>query len=116
MRSRVVCRSSNTINRGRSCRKKHPTTHKKEGAVLVALRGSLTTRKEQLADIWSTGSYDYIWIDGQPALSTVEHLVNYCRVAEELGIDVQLRIPTPGMPSWWVVISTLDPPPFWCPK
>lgn len=64
----------------------------KEGEVLVALRGSLTTSKEQLADIWSTGKFDYIWIDGQHTPFTEEQLVNYCRAAEELDIDVQLRI------------------------
>ncbi len=65
----------------------------KDGEVLVALRGSLKTSKEELAEIWSTGAYDYIWIDGQHTPYTEEALVTYCRAAEELGIDVQLRIP-----------------------
>ena len=65
----------------------------KDGEVLVALRGSLATSKDQLADIWSTGKFDYIWIDGQHTPFTEEQLVNYCSAAEELGIDVQLRIP-----------------------
>ena len=65
----------------------------KNGEILVALRGSLTTTKNQLADIWATGRYDYIWIDGQHTPFTEAQLVDYCRAAEELGIDVQLRIP-----------------------
>ena len=65
----------------------------KEGEVLVALRGSLKTTKSQLADIWSKGGYDYIWIDGQHTPFTEPQLVDYCRAAEELNIDVQLRIP-----------------------
>ena len=65
----------------------------KDGEVLVALRGLLKTDKSQLADIWSTGQYDYIWIDGQHTPFSEEQLVNYCGAAEELGIDVQLRIP-----------------------
>ena len=64
----------------------------RDGEVLVALRGSLTTSKDQLSGIWSTGRYDYIWIDGQHTPFSEEQLVNYCRAAEELGIDVQLRI------------------------
>ena len=64
-----------------------------DGKVLVALRGSLQTTKSQLADIWSTGRYDYIWIDGQHTAFSEESLVAYCTAAEELGIDVQLRIP-----------------------
>ena len=64
-----------------------------DGETLVALRGSLNTTKEQLADIWATGRYDYIWIDGQHTAFTEAQLVDYCRAAEDLGIDVQLRIP-----------------------
>lgn len=65
----------------------------RDGEVLVALRGSLNTTKSQLADIWATGRYDYIWIDGQHTAFSEESLVAYCTSAEELGIDVQLRIP-----------------------
>jgi 4-hydroxy-2-oxoheptanedioate aldolase len=65
----------------------------RDGEVLVALRGSLDTTKSQLADIWATGRYDYIWIDGQHTAFSEESLVAYCTAAEELGIDVQLRIP-----------------------
>ena len=64
-----------------------------DGEVLVALRGSIKTSKNELADIWSTGVYDYIWIDGQHTAYTEQQLVDYCGAAEELGIDVQLRIP-----------------------
>jgi len=63
------------------------------GEVLVALRGSLDTSKSELADIFATGRYDYIWIDGQHTAFTEEQLVTYCAAAEDLGIDVQLRIP-----------------------
>jgi len=63
------------------------------GEVLVALRGSLNTSKSQLADIWATGRYDYIWIDGQHTAFSEHQLVDYCAAAEELDIDVQLRIP-----------------------
>ncbi|MEM7032896.1 MAG: aldolase/citrate lyase family protein [Chloroflexota bacterium] len=63
------------------------------GEVLVALRGSLQTSKSELADIWATGRYDYIWIDSQHTAFTEHELVAYCAAAEELGIDVQLRLP-----------------------
>ena len=59
-----------------------------DGEVLVALRGSLTTSKDQLSDIWSKGQYDYIWIDGQHSPFSEDQLVDYCRAAEELGIDI----------------------------
>ena len=59
----------------------------KAGEVLVALRGSLKTSKDQLADIWATGRYDYIWIDGQHTAFTEAELVDYCLAAEDLGIE-----------------------------
>ena len=65
----------------------------RDGEVLVALRGSLRTTKSELADIWATARYDYIWIDGQHTAFSEEALVTYCSAAEDLGIDVQLRIP-----------------------
>lgn len=65
----------------------------KAGEELVALRGSLSVSKDELADIWATGIYDYIWIDGQHTPFTEHELVNYCAAAEEIGADVQLRIP-----------------------
>lgn len=65
----------------------------KAGEILVALRGSLKTTKSELADIWATGRYDYIWIDGQHTPFTEDELATYCAAAEDLGIDVQLRIP-----------------------
>ena len=64
-----------------------------DGETLVALRGSLTTTRDDLAELWSTGRYDYIWIDSQHTPYSDERLVAYCAAAEELGIDVQLRVP-----------------------
>ena len=63
------------------------------GETLVALRGSLETGRDELAEIWSSGRFDYIWIDGQHTPFTERALADYCAAAEALGIDVQLRIP-----------------------
>ena len=57
------------------------------------MRGSLSTSKAELAAMWATGRYDYIWIDSQHTPYSDQLLVDYCQVAGELGIDVQLRIP-----------------------
>ena len=64
-----------------------------DGEVLTAMRGSLSTRKAELAAMWATGRYDYIWIDSQHTPYSDQLLVDYCQAAGELGIDVQLRIP-----------------------
>jgi len=65
----------------------------KAGEVLVALRAKLSMTKSQLEDIWATGRYDYIRIEGQHMTFTEQQLVDFCVAAEELDIDVQLRIP-----------------------
>ena len=65
----------------------------REGEVITAMRGSLSTSKEELANMWATGRYDYVWIDSQHTPYSDQLLVDYCHAAEELGIDVQLRIP-----------------------
>lgn len=64
-----------------------------DGEELVALRGSIETSKEELAELVATGRYDYIWIDGQHTPLDETKLVAYCAAAESLNIDVQLRIP-----------------------
>ena len=64
-----------------------------DGESLVALRGSIATSKAELADIWATDRYDYIWIDSQHTVFDEQMFADYCAAAEELGIDVQLRIP-----------------------
>jgi 4-hydroxy-2-oxoheptanedioate aldolase len=64
-----------------------------DGETLVALRGFITTTKEELADIWSTGDYDYIWIDSQHTAFDEQKFVDYCKAAEAVGAYVQLRIP-----------------------
>ena len=64
-----------------------------DGEVLTAMRGSLSTSKAELAAMWATGRYDYIWIDSQHTPYIDQLLVDYCQAAGELGIDVQLRIP-----------------------
>jgi len=64
-----------------------------DGEILVALRGSLWTGKSELADLWASGEYDYVWIDSQHTPYSDERLVAFCAAAEALGIDVQIRIP-----------------------
>ena len=87
----------------------------KAGEVLVALRGSLATGQSELADIWSAGHYDYIWIDGQHTPFAEHQLVSYCAAAEELGID-NCASPTPDWPTWSDAFWILDPARFWFPR
>lgn len=63
------------------------------GEVLVALRATVTMSQSQLAETWSKGKYDYIWIDGQHSAFSDQQLVDFCAAAEALAIDVQFRLP-----------------------
>ena len=87
-----------------------------EGEVLVTLRAELSMAKSQLEEIWSTGRYDYMGIDIQHGPFSEQQLVDFCRAAEELDIDVQLRIPHTRQAYLVGVISTLDSARSWFPK
>ena len=81
----------------------------RDGEVLTALRGSLTTTKEELADIWSTGEFDYIWIDSQHTPFSEEQLVAYCGRPKSWISTCNCASRTPGMPIWSGAISTWAP-------
>lgn len=57
------------------------------------LRGDIGWNKQQLADAWAGGTFDFIWLDSQHSAYTDHHLVSFTGAAEQLGIPVQLRIP-----------------------
>jgi 4-hydroxy-2-oxoheptanedioate aldolase len=63
------------------------------GDELVALRGDITWKKDQLASAWGNGQYHFIWLDSQHSPYSDHLLVGFTGAAEELGIPVQLRIP-----------------------
>lgn len=63
------------------------------GEVLVSVRGDVTMNKSQLEAMLAKRKFDYIWLDGQHTAFSEEQLVTYCAAAEDLGIDVQLRVP-----------------------
>ena len=64
-----------------------------DGEVLTALRGWLTTTKEELADIWSTGEFDYIWIDSQHTPFSEEQLVALLSGGRRVGYRRAIAYP-----------------------
>src|SRR6266576_6996815 len=63
------------------------------GEELVMLRGDINWSTDQLARAWSSGEFDFIWLDSQHSPYSDHHLVSFTASAEQLGIPVQLRIP-----------------------
>ena len=75
------------------------------GEVLVALRGSLDTTKSQLADIWATDRYDYIWIDGQHGPMNPNWLYETVKGLGRTDSDVIVRVVSN---EHWLIGQTLD--------
>lgn len=64
-----------------------------DGEIVVALRVPIETGRGALEDALSKGDYDLIYLDGQHSPWTEFRLVEFCNIAEELGLPVQMRIP-----------------------
>ena len=61
--------------------------------VIVSLRISLTSDRDEVERALGQGDYDFIYVDGQHTPFSDEQLVAFCGVAEELELPVQFRIP-----------------------
>lgn len=65
----------------------------RNGDVVVSLRVGVTTPRQVVETALETGSYDFVYIDGQHTAFSEDQLVSFCGMVEELGFPVQLRIP-----------------------
>lgn len=65
----------------------------RDGAVVVALRASIATKRAQLEEILARGNYDLLHVDGQHVAFTDQQLADFCALAEEMAMPVQFRIP-----------------------
>ena len=63
------------------------------GEIVVALRVPIEIERGALEDALGKGDYDLIYLDGQHSPWTEFRLVEFCNLAEELGLPVQMRIP-----------------------
>ena len=63
-----------------------------KGEVIKVASTSMSVEKSQLKDILSKDNYDLVGVDSQHSAINEEKLVNFCAMAEELDIPVQLRI------------------------
>lgn len=62
------------------------------GEVIKVATASMGVEKSQLEDILSKDDYDLVAVDSQHSPFSEEKLVEFCAIAEELSIPVQLRI------------------------
>lgn len=65
----------------------------RNGETLSALRVPMTVAQDDLTRALSSGEYDYVYIDGQHQAFTDQQIVSIASVAEDLGYQVQFRIP-----------------------
>lgn len=64
-----------------------------DGEVVVALRVSIDIEPSKLEAALSKSTYRLIYIDGQHSAFSDQQLVEFCGMAESLGLPVQFRIP-----------------------
>jgi 2-keto-3-deoxy-L-rhamnonate aldolase RhmA len=65
----------------------------KEKDEVVLLTTTIDVTKNQLETALGRGDYDAVYIDGQHQPISDQHLVEFCAITEELGIEAQMRIP-----------------------
>ena len=64
----------------------------RQGEIVIGVSVPLDTDRGGMENILSQDSYDFITLDSQHTPYNEEKLVNYCNLAEVLGMPVQFRI------------------------
>lgn len=62
------------------------------GEQLLGVTVPITSTKSELETILGKDDYAFVWIDSQHGPLNEERLVEFCHMAEEMGLHVQLRI------------------------
>ncbi|MDI9547317.1 MAG: aldolase/citrate lyase family protein [Chloroflexota bacterium] len=62
------------------------------GEILIGVNVPITSTQSQLETILGKDDYAFVWIDSQHAPLNEERLVEFCQMAEAMGVHVQLRI------------------------
>lgn len=63
------------------------------GEIVSGTGVTIDHTRSELEDLLSNRSFDYLYIDSQHSAFSEQKLVKFCAIAEDLDIDVQLRIP-----------------------
>ncbi len=67
--------------------------HIADGNITVSLRMPITATKSMTEFALGKGDYQFLYIDGQHTAYTDWQIVEFCAMAEEIGMPVQMRIP-----------------------
>lgn len=62
------------------------------GEFLLGVSVPISTTKSELETILGKDDYAFVWVDSQHSPLNEESLVEFCAMAEEMGLHVQLRI------------------------
>ena len=65
----------------------------KNGEIVNILRVTIDIKREDLEPALAQNEYDLLYIDGQHTTFSDNQLVDFCAMAETLGLPVQFRIP-----------------------
>ena len=71
----------------------------RRGDIVIGVSAPFNASKSQIEDILSKDSYDFLAVDSQHSPYNEERVVEICGLAAELGIPVQFRSSTRGMPT-----------------
>lgn len=63
-----------------------------KGEFVIGVGVPMSTERKQLETILSKDSYGFVWVDSQHAAFSEDRLVQFCSVANEVGIPPILRI------------------------
>ena len=64
-----------------------------DGNITVSLRMPIDATKSMTEFALGKGDYQFLYIDGQHTAYTDWQIVEFCNMAEEIGLPVQMRIP-----------------------
>lgn len=64
-----------------------------DGETVVALRLPIDVERSQVETALSKGDYHLLYIDGQHSAYSDAQIVEFCAMAEDVGLPVQFRIP-----------------------
>lgn len=67
--------------------------HIASGKITVSLRMPIDATRSMTEFALSKGEYQFLYIDGQHTAYTDWQIVEFCAMAEEIGMPVQMRIP-----------------------
>ena len=64
----------------------------RRGEDVLGVSVSMNVEKDRLAAIIESGPYDYVWVDAQHSPFNEERLVEFCGIANEMGVPAWVRL------------------------